>query len=314
MILNIFKRKVDEENYSVFDQWQLKEIELSKSLGVDESILSYPELKPYEMAATRNALVAGAAPSVIFNLISLLIHNKIDHNKFERLIDKAIYVIDLDYLINKYAPSELPCESAKIHILDALYGSVFGDIAGSRYEFFLDTSVRSKVNILNCLHPSSCPTDDTILTCATAIALKQDGLKITTSPLKSDDYKIESTYPFIFNPYTAIYKENALKFPDAGYGSGFFYWISNHCNTPYGSLGNGSAIRVSPIGLYFDDIRDVITHAVASAACTHNHPEGIKGAVVIAVSVWMARAGYSKEQIYQYMKNYYKGIYGFQYR
>lgn len=317
-MLNIFKSKVNKclkfnqrKIHEDFTPFQLEELKQCEHFGIDKSLLAYPELKPYEMAAVRNAFVSGAAPSAISNLISLRINDKVSHDEFENLIKKSIYIIDLDYLVSKYTPLETPCEPAKIHILDSLYGSVFGDIAGSRYEFCLDISVRKRLNISNCLHPNSCPTDDTILTCATAIALKEGTLKILTSAPELNDYTVESTYPFAFNPYTTIYRENALRFPDAGYGPGFFYWASNHYSTPYGSLGNGSAMRVSPIGLYFDNIKDVIVHAVASAACTHNHPEGIKGAVVTAVSVWMARSGYSKEQIYQYMIQHYKGIYGF---
>jgi len=70
-------------------------------------------------------------------------------------------------------------------------------------------------------------------------------------------------------------------------------------------------MRVSPIGIYFEDIKDVITYAIASAATTHNHPEGIKGAVITAVCVWMARHGYTKQEIYEYMISFYRGIYGF---
>lgn len=109
--------------------------------------------------------------------------------------------------------------------------------------------------------------------------------------------------------YQLLYLVRA--FPGQGYSPGVYHWAIYKNNTPYGSLGNGSAMRVSPIGVFFNDVKKVIIYAIASAATTHNHPEGIKGAVVTAVSVWMALNGYSKEVIYNYMKKHYHNIYGF---
>ena len=65
-------------------------------------------------------------------------------------------------------------------------------------------------------------------------------------------------------------------------------------------------MRVAPIGEAFESVEDVILHAIASAACTHNHPEGIKGAVVTAVCIWMARHGYSKEDMLTYVQKHYE--------
>ena len=92
-----------------------------------------------------------------------------------------------------------------------------------------------------------------------------------------------------------------------GYGGSFARWVRSDAPQPYHSFGNGAAMRVSPIGLYYDnESGDVLKEARASAEITHNHPEGIKGAQVTAMCVWMARVGYKKAE----MKAYVEGEYG----
>lgn len=105
--------------------------------------------------------------------------------------------------------------------------------------------------------------------------------------------------------YSKNYREYYRKYPSVGFGPGFAGW-GLAGNGPYQSFGNGSAMRVAPIGEAFADVNDVILHAIASAACTHNHPEGIKGAVVTAVCIWMGRYGYSKDEILGYVKKHYE--------
>lgn len=92
-----------------------------------------------------------------------------------------------------------------------------------------------------------------------------------------------------------------------------YAWAVEGKKTPYGSYGNGSAMRVAAIGEEFDEVDKVIEYAVTSAAVTHNHPMGIRGAVVAAVSVYMARKGYSKPDVIRYMRKHFslEGTKGF---
>ena len=155
-----------------------------------------------------------------------------------------------------------------------MLGAIAGDIVGSIYE-------KGKADRLDFpLFGSGCHiTDDTVLSVATAEAL------ITQT-------SFEEKYKQYFNLY-----------PYAGYGSAFKKWATSSNSQPYNSFGNGSAMRVSPIAYAFDDIDAVLTAAARSAECTHNHPEGIKGAQAIAAAVFLARLGYTKEGIRQEIVN-----------
>lgn len=93
------------------------------------------------------------------------------------------------------------------------------------------------------------------------------------------------------------------KYQYAGYGNNFYLWLQgDNGYQPYNSWGNGSAMRVSPIGWFFDTEEDVLNYAKISAEVTHNHPEGIKGAQAVAMGVFMARKDYSKEEIRVYIE------------
>jgi len=92
-------------------------------------------------------------------------------------------------------------------------------------------------------------------------------------------------------------KRYARRYPDRGYGGRFREWIRSSENQPYGSFGNGAAMRVSPVGFAFDTAAEVLAQARRSAAATHNHPEGIKGAQAVALAILRARTGRSKEEI-----------------
>jgi ADP-ribosylglycohydrolase len=87
------------------------------------------------------------------------------------------------------------------------------------------------------------------------------------------------------------------KYPRAGYGSNFLSWLFEDEIKPYQSWGNGSAMRVSPIGFYFNTEEEVLREAKASAEVSHNHPEGIKGAQSVALAILLARHGADKEHI-----------------
>ena len=91
------------------------------------------------------------------------------------------------------------------------------------------------------------------------------------------------------------------KYPYAGYGGNFCRWLTSSNPQPYNSWGNGSGMRVSPCGLAADSLNDALSLAKISAECTHNHPEGIKGAQAIAACMYMARTGKSKAEIRDYV-------------
>lgn len=155
----------------------------------------------------------------------------------------------------------------------AIKGAILGDILGSQFEFN-----RCKNPSGSMLFTPRCRfTDDTV----TSLAIK---------------HAIDKGIGF-----TESLKDICSKYPGAGYGGRFESWLVSENKEPYGSWGNGSAMRVSYVGEYYDDLAKVQEVAKQSAEVTHNDPEGIKGAVVTATCIWMARHGKSKEDIYKYV-------------
>ncbi len=149
-----------------------------------------------------------------------------------------------------------------------MLGAIAGDIIGSVRENF---SIKRKDFEL---FPKICfYTDDTVLTIAVADAI-----------LNNKDYG-------------ETIKKYARRHPLRGYGPKFSLWMMSPVSTPYNSLGNGSAMRVSPVALAFNDEESVLQQAKASAECTHNHPEGIKGAQAVALAIYLARSGSDKDEI-----------------
>ena len=96
------------------------------------------------------------------------------------------------------------------------------------------------------------------------------------------------------------------KYPNAGYGGHFRFWLREKQTEPYGSYGNGSAMRVSPVAWYANSLEECLDFAKASAEVTHNHPEGIKGAVVTAGAAYLARTGATMDEIKAFVAKYYK--------
>jgi ADP-ribosylglycohydrolase len=92
------------------------------------------------------------------------------------------------------------------------------------------------------------------------------------------------------------------RFPDAGYGGTFIRWASFRHREPYYSWGNGSAMRVSPVGFAFDTLEETLEQAKRSAEVTHNHPHGIAGAKAVAGCVFLARAGHSKDHMREFAR------------
>lgn len=158
-----------------------------------------------------------------------------------------------------------------------ILGAIIGDMVGVPYEF---TKERIKSKDFPLFIPKCRPSDDSVLTIAVAEWLL--GADLEDSILKW-----------------------CRKYPKAGYGGRFGKWLGNPNRRPYNSLGNGSAMRVSPVAYVAKDIDECVELATLSAEITHNHPEGIKGAQATAVAVWMAIHKYSKSDIKEYIETHF---------
>ena len=148
-----------------------------------------------------------------------------------------------------------------------MLGAIVGDIVGSIYEFDNHRSKDFPLFQSNCKF-----TDDTILSVATADALMTGG------------------------DFAPVYRAYARRYPSS-YGGMFMQWIEDDSMGPYNSFGNGSAMRVSPVGWAFDKEDYVLRVAKETADATHNHPEGVKGAQATAIAVLWGRQGRSPREI-----------------
>lgn len=154
-----------------------------------------------------------------------------------------------------------------------MLGSIVGDIIGSVYEW---NNIKTKDFPL--FHVNCQFTDDTVLTVAVADVILNGG------------------------KYAERLKEYYHCYPYAGYGGNFRHWCESNYNAPYNSWGNGSAMRVSPVGFAGADLNSVLREAKRSAEVTHNHPEGIKGAQATAAAIFLARTGHEKGVIKSYIE------------
>ena len=152
-----------------------------------------------------------------------------------------------------------------------MLGSIIGDIVGSRYEF-----ANIHTTDFELFTPYNDFTDDTICTIAIADAL-----------LLKESFKDRLLY------WCRRYPS-----PMGAYGGRFAQWIRSADPQPYNSFGNGSAMRVAPCG-WLGSLDEVLEAARLSAACTHNHPEGIKGAQCVAHAIDLALSGSGKDEIRQ---------------
>ena len=166
-----------------------------------------------------------------------------------------------------------------------MYGAILGDIIGSPYEF--DRSGKTKDFPL--FSAASRFTDDSVMTLAVADAF------LEVQPEDHDEN--------ICRKLIGKMQYWGQAYPDIGYGAGFLRWLANPDPQPYGSWGNGSAMRVSSAGWLFDDLETVRRMARLSAEVSHNHPEGIKGAEATASAIFLARTGHSKTAIRNYIED-----------
>lgn len=179
-------------------------------------------------------------------------------------------------VINRYfggKADEMTLELLGIFNIDILLGAIAGDIIGSLYEWH-----GVKNTNFHLFTPFSKFTDDTVMTIANA-----DWLLSGDSLL-------------------GVMQDYGNRYPHAGYGGMFKSWLREDEPKPYNSYGNGSAMRVSPIGWAFDTLEETLEAAKQSAEVTHNHPEGIKGAQATAACIYLARTGRSKQEIREYVE------------
>ena len=164
-----------------------------------------------------------------------------------------------------------------------MYGAILGDIIGSPFEF--DMGNKSKEFPL--FSKSSTFTDDSVMTIAVGNAFL--------------DAQPNADIEWIRRRLISSMKQYGRKFPRAGYGGMFRRWLKCDDPQPYGSFGNGSAMRVSSAAWLYKDLETVRSMARLSAEVSHNHPEGIKGAEATASAIFLARTGSTKEEIKAYI-------------
>ncbi|MBR5869063.1 MAG: ADP-ribosylglycohydrolase family protein [Clostridia bacterium] len=167
-----------------------------------------------------------------------------------------------------------------------MYGALIGDIAGSRFEFDNHKSKEFALFTEACSF-----TDDSVMTLAVALALL--------------DFETVEDYPEFKRHLADEMKSLGRLYPRAGYGGRFRLWLTGELNGPYRSYGNGSAMRVSPVAWYAHSLEEAESLAKASAEVSHNHPEGIKGAVATAGCIYLARTGASRDAIRTYARGFY---------
>ncbi len=163
-----------------------------------------------------------------------------------------------------------------------MYGAILGDMIGAPYEF--DRGSKTKDFPLFC--ERSRFTDDSVMTVAVAEALMDVAGKSEAQIRKA---LVDSMQKW------------GRQYPDAGYGGRFIRWLWANDPRPYGSYGNGSAMRVASAGWLYESLEETRRMARLTAEVTHNHPEGIKGAEATAAAIWMSRNGSSKEEIKDYI-------------
>lgn len=162
-----------------------------------------------------------------------------------------------------------------------MLGAIIGDIIGSRFEFRNTRNYKFELFNQGCSY-----TDDTVCTLAIADAI------LTGTSYKDKLIQWCQSYPVVMG----------------GYGASFNAWIRSKDHKPYYSFGNGSAMRVSPVAWAFDRLEDVKAEAEKTALVTHDHPEGIKGAVAVAHAIWHFRFNKSVKDFIEAMNEYYPGF------
>lgn len=168
-----------------------------------------------------------------------------------------------------------------------MIGAIIGDIVGSAFEFH---NIKTKKFPL--FNKLSTFTDDTVVTCAVAESLMRSA---------------ENGYKDLEEVAVKTFHEIGRKYPTCGFGGKFYKWMMSDVWIPYNSCGNGSAMRISPVGDIAKDVEQAKKLSNALTCITHNHPEGLKGAEAAAVAKVMLKNGKTLNQVESYIdKHYYK--------
>ena len=163
-----------------------------------------------------------------------------------------------------------------------MLGAIIGDVVGSRFEF---NNIKTKE--FDLFNKRCTVTDDSVMSVAVA------------------EMCIKGYVPNNKEMIIKTFKKWGQLYPNAGYGNRFFQWVLSDKSEPYNSCGNGSAMRISAIGFFSKTKEEVEEYSKAVTEVTHNHPEGIKGAYVTAMSIFMAKNESSKQEIREFVSKYY---------
>ena len=179
-----------------------------------------------------------------------------------------------------------------------MLGAIIGDMVGSIYEFH-----PLKKKDFNIYNPKMRMTDDSLLTIAVARVL------LKHHPIDYSKKDLDAIKKDLVNEFVRTWKQNI----GAGWGGRFFEWCAQAARTgeaePYNSCGNGSGMRISPVGWIANSEEEVKLLSKAVTEITHNHPEGLKGAEAVAMAIFLARQGASKEKIRErIIRDYYPEI------
>lgn len=166
-----------------------------------------------------------------------------------------------------------------------MLGAIIGDVVGSVYEFDSDKTKRFPL-----FSPGCSLTDDSLMTMAVGITC------VSANIQNENEFK---------RTLCSMMREIGRQYPDAGYGGEFYSWLMSDTMGAYGSYGNGSAMRVSPVAYAGSSLEEVERLAKWSAEVTHDHPEGIKGAQAVAAAIYLAKEGKSKDEIRAYIEDKY---------
>ena len=167
-----------------------------------------------------------------------------------------------------------------------MFGAIIGDMVGSIYEFDNHRSKEFPFFSGGCY-----PTDDSIMTIAVAKAIMENDGKVEGLSEKTVEWM----------------QKIGRQYPNCGYGGRFCGWMNSDDPKPYGSFGNGAAMRVAACGWACNSPEEVKRLSYAVTAVTHDHPEGIKGAEATACAIFLARTGHSRDEIRAFIEdNYYR--------
>ncbi len=184
---------------------------------------------------------------------------------------------------------------------NTMIGAIIGDIVGSRFEFDNHRSTEFELFTEDCF-----VTDDSIMTLAVGKAIMETDKSIG---LEQIDIRQGESYLDRLSENTVIVMQDiGRNYPNCGYGGNFGEWIFRNDPQPYGSYGNGAAMRISPVCKIAESVEEVKLLSKAITGISHNHQEGIKGAEATATAAYLARTGYNIDQIRKYIEEHYYAL------